>query len=65
MSIELSKCKECHELPTLSWVVKGGDSFQNVWKMTTLCQDCWAVFAKKCDEGLDAQIRAEACNGRF
>lgn len=65
MSIEITKCKECKEMPDLAWVTKGGNTPQNIWALTKMCRDCWEVFVKKCDEGFDAQLRAEACDGRF
>ncbi len=65
MSIQLAKCKECQNFPDIAWMAQGGNTPQNVWAQVTMCRDCWAVFVKKCDAGLDAQLRAEACDGRF
>ena len=64
MGIQLAKCKECQQFPDMAWMAKGGNTPQNVWAQVTMCRDCWKTFAERCDAGFDAQLRAEACDGR-
>ena len=65
MAIQLSKCVDCGQYPDASWMVKGGNTDDNIWTTCETCRDCWDKVIKKANAVEQAEQDASGYRYEF